>query len=75
MCLPANLTASLEPLAPSIRIQTTRWPVPVASGAKKTYQPSLMLSPFTILSGVPVLPATKIPSLLFFWSALFFHIG
>src|ERR1039457_1035778 len=66
MCAPARATASLEPFVPSILIQTTTWPAPLGSGAKKTYQPSLILSPFTILSGVPVLPATKIPNWLFF---------
>src|ERR1700761_586052 len=57
---PARCTASDEPLVDSMRIQTTILPLPFSIGAKNTYQPSLMLSPFQIRSGVPVLPATRI---------------
>src|SRR5215217_7453358 len=50
--VPARRTATLEPLVFSTRTQTTTWPGPRCFGAKNTYHPSLMRSPFRMRSGV-----------------------
>ena len=66
-----SLTASLEPLVSSNRMQVTILPGPFAFGAKNTYHPSFILSLFQILSGVPVLPATAIPNLAVLFALCF----